>query len=88
MDEGVSRLGQERVRRLIDAGQLFVAQREVGRVLERLLVVARDVTGARYAAVGVSDETDERLADFITAGIGERERVASVRSWCALDVDR
>jgi signal transduction histidine kinase len=77
MDEGVSRLGQERVRRLIDAGQLFVAQREVGRVLERLLVVARDVTGARYAAVGVSDETDERLADFITAGIGERERVAS-----------
>jgi GAF domain len=48
----------------------------VAGVLERLLDIARDLTGARYAAVGVLDERRERLADFITAGIGDRERVA------------
>jgi signal transduction histidine kinase len=34
-----------------------------------LLDVARELTGAHYAAIGVLDDARENLADFITAGI-------------------
>jgi signal transduction histidine kinase len=40
-------------------------------VLERLLDVARELTGARYAAIGVLDEQREQLERFLTAGIDE-----------------
>ena len=40
----------------------------------RLLDVARELTGARYAAIGVLDEARETLTDFITAGIDEAAR--------------
>jgi two-component system, NarL family, sensor histidine kinase DevS len=43
-------------------------------VLDRLLGVAREVTGARYAAIGVLDERREALADLITAGIDPEAR--------------
>lgn len=64
-----SRLDEERLRRLIDAGRSLVAERELEAVFERLLQVARELTGARYAAIGVLDDSRENLADFITAGI-------------------
>jgi signal transduction histidine kinase len=64
-----SRLDQDRLRRLIEAGRSVVAQREPDGVLERLLLVAREVTGAQYAAIGVLDDTREALAEFITAGL-------------------
>lgn len=62
-------LGEDRLRRLIDAGRILVAERDVNGVFARLLDVARDLTGAGYAAIGVLDERREGLADFITAGI-------------------
>ena len=37
----------------------------------RLLAVARELTGARYAAIGVLDERREGLERFLTSGIGE-----------------
>src|SRR5919109_3739892 len=40
-------------------------------VLESLLEVARDLTGARYAAIGVLDENRKRLERFLTAGVDE-----------------
>ena len=40
-------------------------------VFERLLEVARELTGARYAAIGVLDERREGLERFLTAGIDE-----------------
>ena len=40
----------------------------------RLLEVARELTGARYAAIGVLDERRERLERFLTAGIDEDTR--------------
>jgi hypothetical protein len=61
-----SHLDEERLRRLIDAGRSLVAERDLDRLLERLLAVARELTGARYAAVRVLDERREALADFIT----------------------
>ena len=39
--------------------------------LERVLVAARELTGARYAAIGVLDEERTGLARFITAGLDE-----------------
>jgi len=65
-----SALDELRLRRLIDAGRgLLMASLDVDAVLRQLLDVARDVTGARYAAVGVLDSTRQELERFVTAGI-------------------
>lgn len=64
-----SDLDQDRLRRLIEAGRSVVAERELDGVFARLLDVARELTGAHFAAIGVLDEARENLADFITAGI-------------------
>jgi signal transduction histidine kinase len=44
-------------------------------VLERVLIAARELTGARYAAIGVLDEDRTGLARFVTLGLNEQERV-------------
>ncbi len=67
--ESESNLDEDRLRRLIEAGRSVVAERELEGVFQRLLEVARELTGARYAAIGILDESRESLADFITAGI-------------------
>src|SRR2546421_11783951 len=64
-----SALDRDRLLRLIEAGRSVVAERELEGVFARLLDVARELTGARYAAIGVLDEARDSLADFITAGI-------------------
>ena len=62
-------LDELRLRRLIDAGRVLIAKLDVDAILEQLLDVAREVTGARYAAVGVLDKSREELERFVTAGI-------------------
>jgi signal transduction histidine kinase len=62
-------LDELRLRRLIDAGRSLIAKLDVDAVLHQLLDVAREVTGARYAAVGVLDERRQELDRFVTAGI-------------------
>jgi two-component system, NarL family, sensor histidine kinase DevS len=63
-------LDEPRLRRLIDAGRgVLTAEADVDAVLAQLLDVAREVTGARYAAVGVLDESRQELERFVTAGI-------------------
>jgi hypothetical protein len=69
-------LDELRLRRLIDAGRSLIARLEVEAVLEQLLDVAREVTGARYAAVGVLDESRQSLERFVTAGIDPETRRA------------
>jgi signal transduction histidine kinase len=63
-------LDEPRLRRLIDAGRVLIAKLDVEAVLYQLLDVAREVTGARYAAVGVLDESRQKLERFVTAGVG------------------
>ena len=46
----------------------------VDQVLERILEAARELTGARYAALGVLDPSRTRLERFVTSGIDERTR--------------
>ncbi len=66
---------EDQYRQLLSVGRTLVETVEPERVLERLLEVARDVTGARYAALGVLDPEGRRLDRFLTAGIdGARRR--------------
>ena len=55
--------------RLLEAGRSLVAELDVEVVLERLLETARELTGARYAAIGVLDEQRRGLERFLTSGI-------------------
>jgi signal transduction histidine kinase len=51
-----------------------LADLDVERVLERVLESARELTGARYAAMGVLDESRTALARFITVGVDDATR--------------
>ena len=62
------------LRRLLDVGRSLITQLDPEVVFARLLEVARELTGARYAAIGVLDERRERLERFLTAGIDEDTR--------------
>jgi signal transduction histidine kinase len=62
------------IRRLLDVGRTLVADLDEEAVLSRVLDAARELTGARYAALGVLDETRTELARFLTAGIDEESR--------------
>ena len=46
-------LDEARLRRLLDAGRSLVAHLDLEGVLENLLTVAKELTGARHAAIGV-----------------------------------
>jgi signal transduction histidine kinase len=67
-------LDEQRLRRLIDAGRVLVSEQDPDAVFERLLETAREVTGARYAALGILDRRRRGLERFITLGIDQRTR--------------
>jgi signal transduction histidine kinase len=54
---------------LLEAGRALVAELDTEVVLERLLDTARELTAARYAAIGVLDEHRRELERFLTRGI-------------------
>jgi signal transduction histidine kinase len=59
---------------LVALGRSVLAESELETVLERVLDAARELTGARYAALGVLDADRRRLERFLTAGIDEATR--------------
>jgi signal transduction histidine kinase len=65
-----------RLQALLDAGVAIASGLELDQILPRLVQSACDLTGARYGALGVLDETGNRLAQFITTGLGDAERAA------------
>jgi signal transduction histidine kinase len=60
---------EDKLRRLLDVGRALVGELDPEAVLHRILEEARDLTGARYAAVGVLDETRTQLERFLTVGV-------------------
>src|SRR4051795_919898 len=62
---------ERRLGRLLEIGRSLVSEIELDVVLERVLEAARDLTGARYAAIGVLDEPHRSLERFLTVGIDE-----------------
>jgi signal transduction histidine kinase len=69
-------LDERRLRRLVDVGPTLGAELDLDSILDRLLTVARELTGARYAAVGVLDSGRHELERFVTQGVDERTRRA------------
>jgi signal transduction histidine kinase len=62
---------ERRLGRLIDAGRGLLSQLDLETVLDRLLATAADLTGARYAALGILDDERRELDRFLTRGIDE-----------------
>src|SRR3954453_13462865 len=54
---------------LVELGRSVLAESELETILERVLDAARELTGARYAALGVLDEQRTALERFLTVGI-------------------
>jgi signal transduction histidine kinase len=67
-------LDERRLRQLIEVGRNLLAELDPEVVFRRLLEVACELTGARYAALGVLDQDRHELERFITHGIDEEER--------------
>jgi GAF domain-containing protein len=61
----------DRTRRLLQVGRTLVSEHDTEAVLDRILHEARDVTGARYAALGVLDERRTELERFLTLGLDD-----------------
>jgi signal transduction protein with GAF and PtsI domain len=61
----------DRTRRLLQVGRTLVSEHGTEAVLDRILHEARDITGARYAALGVLDERRTELERFLTLGLDD-----------------
>jgi signal transduction histidine kinase len=62
---------EDKLRRLLAVGRSLISQLDLQAVLDQILKEAREVTGARYAALGVVGRDRSGLARFLTAGIDE-----------------
>lgn len=69
-------MDEPRLRELIDVGRSLVAELDPEVIFRKVLEVASELTGARYAALGVLDEDRHELERFITHGIDEEARRA------------
>ncbi|MCH0541006.1 SpoIIE family protein phosphatase [Streptomyces sp. MUM 203J] len=67
---------KDRLQGLLDAVLAMSREEDLSAVLHRFVTTAMDLTGARYGALGVLDESGEELEQFITAGLSESERAA------------
>ncbi len=74
------RLEDSTLRRLLEVGPSLVSKLELERVLARILEAAVELTGARYAALGVVDSSRSGLERFLHLGIDEptRERIGEL----------
>jgi signal transduction histidine kinase len=69
-------LDSARMAGLLAAGRSLVTELDPQAVLDRILAAARELTGARYAAIGILDERRTSLERFVTLGIDDATREA------------
>jgi signal transduction histidine kinase len=69
-------LDNRRLGRLIAVGRSLVARLDLEGVLNLVLEAARELTGARYVALGILDERKRELERFLTLGVDEGTRAA------------
>lgn len=62
------------LRRLLEVGRWLVSDLDLERILGRVLEAAVDLTGARYAALGVLDPSRGHLEQFVHRGIDDDTR--------------
>lgn len=65
---------RERFERLLAAGLTIFSQHDLTHVLQQVVDAAREVVGARYAALGVLSLDGQSLVAFVTSGIDESTR--------------
>ena len=63
--------GAKQLLRLLDAVMAIGSEQTLADALRRITETASDLVDAKYAALGVLDESGSRLAEFITVGIDE-----------------
>jgi signal transduction histidine kinase len=68
--------GPRSLRRLLDAVLTVGSDLDLPAMLQRIVQAAADLVDARYGALGVLDDTGERLAQFITVGVDDETRAA------------
>jgi signal transduction histidine kinase len=68
LDEPLA-LDEATLRRLLEAGRSLLAHLDPERIFDNLLDVARELTGARYAAIGVLNTDRSGLERFVSQGI-------------------
>jgi signal transduction histidine kinase len=61
----------ERLRALFDAALAVSSELSLDAVLQRIVEAATQLTGARYAALGVIDRSGTGLENFVTTGLDE-----------------
>ena len=59
----------DRLRMLVEAGIALSSELSLDALLQQLVETAAQLTGARYAALGVIDQTGTGLERFLTTGI-------------------
>lgn len=64
-------LDRRTLERLLDVGHDLVSELDLESVLRQVLAVGRELTGARYAALGILDQRREELERFVHVGIDE-----------------
>ena len=69
-------LDEADLRRVLDVGLALVSELDVEVLLRHILEAARDLTTARYAAVGVLDSDARELERFVYTGIDEETRAS------------
>ncbi len=81
MDDGraLAEVPEPRFARLIEVGTSLVSELDLEKVLRSVVEAAQEVTGARYAALGVIDREGRALERFIHVGIDD-EKAAEIGS--------
>jgi signal transduction histidine kinase len=76
----VAEEGGARLRSLIQAGIAVSSELSLDAVLQRIVEAAAELTGARFAALGVIDRSRQRLERFVTTGLSreEHERIGDL----------
>jgi signal transduction histidine kinase len=65
----------DRLRGLLDAGIALSSELSLDALLQRIVESAAELTGARYAALGVIDRTGQALERFLTTGVDAETHV-------------
>jgi signal transduction histidine kinase len=66
----------DRLRAIVDAGVALASELSLDAVLQKIVEAAAELTGARYAALGVIDPSGQALEKFIVTGIDAETQAA------------
>ena len=66
----------DRLRAIVDAGVALASELSLDAVLQKIVEAAAELTGARYAALGVIDPSGRLLEKFVVTGIDDERKAA------------